>query len=110
MEEIEFDDFKKIDLRTGRIVAAERIEGKDKLYKLRVDIGEKEIQLVAGIAPYYRLDELANKQIIVVKNLKPAVIGGVKSEGMLLAAYSDKDNVCCLISLADEIKPGTEVG
>ena len=87
---ISLDDFKKVELRVGQIVAAEKIEGADKLLKIQVDIGDEKRQLVAGIASYYTLDELAGKKIIVAANLKKAVLRGVESQGMLLAAVKGK--------------------
>ncbi len=83
---IEYDEFSKIELRTARIVSAERIEDANKLLKLIVAVGEERRQLVAGIALYYTPEELLDKTVVIVANLKPATIRGVKSEGMLLAA------------------------
>lgn len=83
---IEYDEFSKVELRTARIVSAERIEDANKLLKLIVAVGEERRQLVAGIALYYTPEELLDKTVVIVANLKPATIRGVKSEGMLLAA------------------------
>lgn len=110
MTEIKFNEFKKTDLRAGKILSAEEIEGKDKIYKLKVDIGEEERTIVAGVAEYYKTDELEGKMIVVVKNLKPAKIAGINSEGMLLAAYDDNENTCVLVSPEKEVKPGMQVG
>ncbi|KZX14837.1 methionine--tRNA ligase [Methanobrevibacter cuticularis] len=82
---ITIDDFAKMDIRIGEIVNAERIEGSDKLLKLKVNIKEKELQVVAGIAEKYSPEDLKNKKVAVLVNLKPAKLFGVKSEGMLLA-------------------------
>ncbi len=86
---IDIQEFMQVELRTARIEAAERIEGTDKLLKLRVSLGEEERQLVAGIAEVYRPEELPGKKIVVVVNLQPATIRGVRSEGMVLAADVD---------------------
>ena len=83
---ITMEDFKKIDFRVGQILEAERVEGTDKLLRLRVDLGEETRQLVAGIGKYYEPVALAGKRIVVVVNLEPARIRGVASQGMLLAA------------------------
>ena len=83
---IDYEDFAKLQLRTARIMSAERIEGATKLLKVNVMIGEERRQLVAGIALHYTPEELQDKTVVVAVNLKPAVIRGVKSEGMLLAA------------------------
>ncbi|MFH1752176.1 MAG: methionine--tRNA ligase subunit beta [archaeon] len=107
IETISFNEFKKIDLRIGVIKTVEDIEGKDKLLKLKVDLGEKEIQLIAGIKELYSKEELEGKQIVVVCNLQPARIGGQLSEGMLLAAGADNDYA--LITVDKERKSGTKV-
>jgi methionyl-tRNA synthetase len=85
---VEYADFAKLDLRTARILEAERIEGADKLLRLQVDCGGQKRQLVAGIAKHYAAEELPGKTIVIVANLKPATIRGVQSNGMLLAAHS----------------------
>ena len=83
---IDYADFSKVELRTARIVAAEKIPGATKLLKVEVMIGSERRQLVAGIAMHYAPEDLLDKTVVVVTNLKPAVLRGVKSEGMLLAA------------------------
>lgn len=86
---INFEDFKKLDLRIGRIVEAERVEGSDKLVKLRVDIGDEERQLVAGIRSSYAAEDLPGRDIVVLVNLVSRSIMGFESQGMLLAVDSD---------------------
>lgn len=83
---IDFEDFRKMDLRIGVIKTAERIEKSKKLLKLSVDIGFETRQVIGGIAEVYKPEELIGRQVVVVVNLKPAKLMGVKSEGMLLAA------------------------
>ena len=83
---IEFSEWQKMDFRVGQIKEVNDHPNADKLYVMKVDIGEKIIQLVAGIKPYYTKDKLLNKKIIVFANLKPVELRGVMSEGMLLAA------------------------
>lgn len=91
MDKINFDDFKKVEMKVGQIVEIGRVEGADKLYKLRVDVGEDEPrQIVTGLVPFYTEEELLNKKIIVVTNLKPAKFRGEESNGMLLAAGSEE--------------------
>ena len=80
------DDFMKIDLRTGKIIEAEKVKKSKKLLKLKVDIGSEVRQVVAGIAECYEPDQLINRTIIIVANLKPVTLMGVESQGMLLAA------------------------
>lgn len=83
---VSFDEFAKLDLRIGKIVEVNPHPNADKLYLVKADIGEKTIQLVAGIKLFYSPDELLGKQIVVVTNLEQKTIRGVVSEGMLLAA------------------------
>ncbi|UCC41662.1 MAG: methionine--tRNA ligase [Candidatus Aminicenantes bacterium] len=86
MEYVTFDEFKRMNLRVGEILNAEKVEGTDKLVKLEVDIGTEKRTMVAGVADVYSPDELVGKKIMVIVNLKPAVIRGIESQGMLLAA------------------------
>ena len=88
---VTFDDFSKIDLRIGKIIEASDHPDAKKLYLLKVDIGEKVIQLVAGIKPSYQAQELAGKLIVVLVNLEPKEIRGCVSEGMALAAGGGND-------------------
>ncbi len=86
MDIITFDEFKRMDLRVGEIIEAERVEGTDKLVKMQVNIGTETRQMIGGIADMYAPEELVGKKVIVIVNLKPAVIRGIESQGMLLAA------------------------
>ena len=84
--EITIDDFLKVELRTAKVVAAEKVQGADKLLKLTVDIGAETRTIVAGIATRYAPEQMVGRTIVVVANLKPAKLRGVVSQGMLLAA------------------------
>ncbi|NQE05741.1 Methionine--tRNA ligase [ANME-1 cluster archaeon GoMg1] len=84
-EIIDLNEFARLDLRIGKIVNAERIEGSKKLIRLEVDIGNEQRQVVAGIAEEYRPENLIGKLIPVLVNLKPAKLMGVESQGMILA-------------------------
>ncbi len=86
--EITYDDFAKVDLRTAKIIAAEPVPKSDKLLKLTIDMGEQRT-IVAGIGRDYRPEDLIGKTVVVVANLKPAKLMGVKSHGMLLATDTD---------------------
>lgn len=86
MDHITFDEFMKLDIRIGKILSAERVEGTRKLLKLEVDAGEEKRILVAGIAEEYSPDELAGKEVPIILNLEPRKIRGVESHGMILAA------------------------
>jgi methionyl-tRNA synthetase len=107
-DEVEFSDFEKLDLRIGKIKAIEEHPKADKLYILKVDVGDLgERTLVAGIKEFYSKDELIGKNILVVTNLKPKKIKGIKSEGMLLAA--EVDGKAILLTLDKEVKAGSKV-
>ena len=89
MDIINYEEFAKMDLRVAHVLKAERVEGAKKLLKLQIDIGTDERQIVAGVAETYTPEDLVGKKFIVIANLKPAVIRGVESQGMLLAAVVD---------------------
>lgn len=103
---ITIEEFKKMDIRVGTVVKAERIEGSNKLLKLMVDIGEERPrQIVAGIAKTHKPEELVGKQVVVLANLKPAKLMGVTSEGMILAA----GEVPVLLTVEKEVENGAKV-
>jgi len=83
---ISIEDFAKVQMRVGQILAAEKVEGSRKLMKLKVDIGTEVRQVVAGIAEAYDAASLLNKKVVLVANLKPAKLMGVESNGMIVAA------------------------
>jgi len=87
---ISIEDFSKINIRIGKIIEVEIIPNSDKLYKLIIDISERKIQCVAGLRDYYSPDDLKNKLVPVIINLKPAKLKGIISEGMILAAEDDE--------------------
>ncbi len=82
---ISIEDFARIDLRIGEVIGAERVDSSDNLLKLRVDVKEKKLQIVAGLAKGYSPEEIKGQQVVVLVNLKPAKLFGIKSEGMILA-------------------------
>ncbi|RLF30978.1 MAG: methionine--tRNA ligase, partial [Thermoplasmata archaeon] len=100
--------FSKLDLRVARVIDVKDHPNADTLYLLNLDVGElgKRV-IVAGMKPYYSKDEIKGKSIVIVSNLKPAVIRGVKSNGMLLAA-EDENGVCSLLNPGDAT-PGSKV-
>jgi len=105
---VEYADFEKIQLRTARILAAEKIAGADKLLRLEIELGPEKRQIVAGIALFYNPVDLIGKTIVVVANMKPACIRGVESNGMLLAA-TGADKKLRLITVDGEIPSGAVV-
>ncbi len=99
-------DFSILNLKVAKIMKVEPIEHSNKLYRLEIDLGTEKRQLVAGLRKYYKPEELLNRNIVVVTNLKPAKLAGVLSEGMLLAADNDKD---VKLLEAPNSKPGMQV-
>jgi methionyl-tRNA synthetase len=87
---ITIEDFGKIKLKTAKVLEAEKVEGADKLLRLQIDVGGQKRQLVAGIALFYKPEEVVGRTIVIVANLKPAKIRGIESCGMLLAAKDGK--------------------
>ena len=83
---IQFDDFSKIELKTGTIVAAEKVEKADKLLKLEVDMGEEKRTIVSGIALHFQPEAIIGQKVVVVANLAPRKMKGIESNGMILMA------------------------
>ncbi|ELZ91751.1 methionyl-tRNA ligase [Haloferax mucosum ATCC BAA-1512] len=104
-DRISFEEFQNLDLRVGEIVAAEGIDGADKLAKLTVDIGVEERQIVAGIKQLHDLESLPGTKAIIVANLEQAELFGVESNGMLLAAGDEAD----ILTTHGDAVPGTKV-
>jgi methionyl-tRNA synthetase len=105
--DLDISDFAKVELRSARITAAEKIAGSKKLVKLAVDLGTETRQVVAGIAESYAPEALVGKTIVLVANLKPAKLMGVESNGMVLAGTVDGRAVLC--SFDGDVAPGTKV-
>ena len=106
-ELIDYNDFAKVQLRTARVVAAEKVQGATKLLRLEVLMGEERRQIIAGIALYYEPEKLIGKTVVVVSNLKPATIRGVESQGMLLAA--SKGESLRIITVDGDLSSGAVV-
>ncbi|RLG63536.1 methionine--tRNA ligase subunit beta [archaeon] len=104
---IDIREFEKLDIRVGKIIKAEKIPRTTKLLRLEVDVGNEIRQLVAGIAEEYSPEELIGKLIVVLVNLKPKVIRGVASQGMLLAA--DVNGKPVLLTTDKPVPPGSKV-
>ncbi len=110
MNIIEYADFKKLQMRIGKVLEVERVPNTDKLYKLQVDVGfEKPLQIVSGLVPYYSAEELKGKRIVVLVNLKPTKFAGQKSNGMLLCAESADGARVKLLTTDTEMDAGSEV-
>ena len=105
---IQYDDFAKLDLKVGKIVAAEPVKRSEKLLKFTVEIGAERRTIVSGIAKYYKPEETIGKLVSVVTNLAPVKLCGVVSEGMLMCA-SDADGKVVLLAPEAEVASGSEI-
>jgi methionine--tRNA ligase beta chain len=103
---INFDDFKKVELKVAKVLSAERVEGSEKLLKLSLDLGTEQRQIVAGVGKAYSPETIIGMEIVIVANLEPRALMGVESNGMLLAA-SDAEPV--LLVPHKEVPPGTGI-
>jgi len=103
---IQFEDFSKIDLKTGTIIAAEKVEKADKLLKLEVDLGSEKRTIVSGIALNYEPENIIGKKVVVVTNLSPRKMKGIESNGMILMA---EDNNGKLIFVSSDASNGSNV-
>lgn len=104
---ITIDQFRQVDLRVAEVLECEKVAGADKLLRLSLAIGEERRQIVAGVALHYAPEALVGKKIVVVYNLKPAVIRGLESRGMLLAAKDDQG--LAVLTVDKEVKSGSKV-
>jgi methionyl-tRNA synthetase len=105
--QITIDDFMKIQLKTAKVISAERVPKSEKLLKLQVSLGTEQRQIVAGIGKKYEPEALVGKMIVIVANLKPAKLMGIESQGMVLAAGDSE--VRGLATILEEVEPGTKV-
>jgi methionyl-tRNA synthetase len=105
--QITIDDFMKIQLKTAKVLSAERVPKSEKLLKLQVSLGTEQRQIVAGIGKKYEPESLVGKTIVIVANLKPAKLMGIESQGMVLAAGDSE--VRGLATILEEVDPGTKV-
>ena len=108
-QRIDLDEFKKVRLVTGRILAAERVPKSKKLVKLDVDLGSERRQIVAGIAARYEPEALVGRNVVIVANLKPATLMGVESDGMVLAAAVGEAGEPSLLEVPADVPPGSRV-
>ena len=106
--EIEFSDFEKIQIRVGEVLACEKVKKSKKLLCSQIRIGDEVRQIVSGISNYYKPEEMVGKKVAVVTNLKPVKLCGIESQGMILAASDDEDNLSVL-TLDKDIIAGSEI-
>jgi methionyl-tRNA synthetase len=108
-EKIKFADWQKLDLRVGKILSVENHPNAEKLYLLEVDLGTEKRKLVAGLKRHYKPEKLKGKLCVIFANLEPAVIRGVKSEGMILAAVNKDESKILILAPEKEIEPGSKI-
>jgi len=106
--EITFEDFMKVDLKVAEIIAAENVKKSKKLLKLQVKIGKTERQVVAGIAQSYKPENLIGKKVVMVANLKPAILFGLESQGMILA-IEDENGKLNVVEVTNSLNSGLKV-
>lgn len=104
-EEISFDEFSKMDIRTGIILEAKKVEKADKLLELKVDVGFETRTIVSGIAAYFKPEDILQKKVSVLVNLAPRKIRGIESKGMILLA-EDKDGKLVFVNAEEDIING----
>jgi methionine--tRNA ligase beta chain len=105
---ISLDDFKKLEIRIGRVKSVEKVEGADKLLKFIFDVGGEERQILSGIAEFYTdLDSLVGKEMPILMNLEPRMLRGLESQGMVLCA--DVDGRPVILHPEIDVPPGSLV-
>lgn len=110
MAEVTFDDWKKLQMKVGQIREVERIPKTKKLYKLQVDLGgERPVQIVTSLVPYYAEEELRDRKIVVLTNLQPTTFAGHLSEAMLLCAEKEDGSECVLLTVQKDIAVGSPI-
>jgi len=105
---IEFDDFMKMDIRTGTILEAEKVAKTKKLLKLLVDTGIDKRTVVSGISEYYKPEDIIGKKVSILVNLAPRKLRGIESQGMILMA-EDKDGKLCFVEPTEDVSNGSEI-
>ncbi len=108
MDSVTFEEFKKVEIKIGKIISVEKVENADKLLKLVVDFGSPvgQRQIVSGIAEYYEPSDLEGKKLPFIVNLEPRKFRGVESQGMLMAVSGEKP---VLLLPAEDVLEGTEI-
>ena len=109
MPEITFDDFMKVQLRVGEIIACEPVPKSNKLLKETVKFGEEIRTIVSGIAKHYSPEEMVGKKVVFVTNLAPRKICGIESQGMIMAAEDENGNFSLIVPEKD-VASGTVLG
>ena len=106
--QVTIDDFSKLDIRVGKVLAAEKMEKSDKLLKLTVDTGVDQRTVLSGIAKHYSPEEMVGKQVTLIANLAPRKMMGIESQGMILMA-EDANGKLRLLQPNEVVNPGSTV-
>lgn len=106
---ISFDEFLKVKMRVGKVIEANDHPNADKLIVLKVDLGDEQRQVVAGLKGHYTLEQLIGRNLIIVTNLAPRKMRGTESQGMLLAASTPDQSQVIVLTTGSEIAPGSAV-
>ena len=109
VEKIPFKEWQKLDIRTAKILEVKDHPNADRLYVLKVDLGNEQRELVAGLKQHYTPEQLKGRTIVMITNLEPAIKRGVKSDGMLLAAVNDDRTKIRLLQPDDDIEIGSRI-
>lgn len=104
---VSIQDFKKLEIRIGKVLACEKVEGADKLLKFEIDFGEFKRQIVSGIAEFYKPEDLIGKEFPFIVNLEPRMIRGIESQGMIMAVDTGESVV--LLTPDKEVPEGSIV-
>ncbi len=107
MQNITFEDFKKLDIRIGKVISAEKVQSADKLIKLIIDLGTEKRQIIAGMAEFYPPEHFTGKEMPILANIEPKKFKGLESHGMIMAA--DVDGHPVLLHPEKEIPAGSIV-
>lgn len=107
MSTITYDDFAKLDIRVAKVIQVEKIPGKSKIIKGKIDLGTEQRDVIIGGAEFYQPEELVNKTVIVIVNLEPRKIGGIESNAMLLAA--DLNDKPYWLTVIEDVPLGTKI-
>ncbi len=107
MSNVTYDDFAKLDIRVAKVIQVEKIPGKSRIIKGKIDLGTEQRDVIIGGAEFYQPDELLNRLVIVITNLEPRKIGGIESNAMLLAA--DLNGKPYWLTVNDSVPLGTKI-
>ena len=108
-DKIDFADFSKVQLRVGRVLEAGDHPNADRLIVLKVDLGDEQRQVVAGLKGHYAPEQLVGSNLIIVTNLAPRMMRGLESQGMLLAASTPDHSSVIVLTTESDIEPGSAV-